>query len=133
MDLKPLLSLKYYLSPVPNPDFRYATALLVLGGLMILIGIGIQLYRRKWMKDEIAKKVIRRYPRFLKLFGGLIILLTLMRTAGIPYLSMRLWWVILGLFGLYFILTRLGRFKAEYRSRLERIKENQRIGRFSQK
>ncbi|MBI5412192.1 hypothetical protein HZA43_03380 [Candidatus Peregrinibacteria bacterium] len=127
------LGLRYYFSPVPTPHFRFAVIFLILGGLLILSGIMLRIYRRKGIKDEILKKMLRHYPRFFEVFGGIMILLVLIRISGVPYLSMRLWWAIFGLLFIYFVVSRLIKFKAEYHSRLERLKQNERIGRFFKK
>lgn len=124
MDLSRLLSLQYYFTPLPDPNFRFAAFFIGLGILLILIGIFLQIYRRKFLKDEILKKILKRYPRFFNIFGILIILLTLIRIAGIQYLSMRVFWVIYGLLFLYYAFTRLMPFKGEYRERVQRLHSN---------
>lgn len=124
MDLTKLLNPKYFFAPIPNPDFQYATLLFIAGVILIVIGIGVRFYLKS-ATDAVFKKMLKHTPRFFILFGGVLILLVLIRIAGIPYMAMRLWWLIYGLLFLYFALTRLSRFPKEYQSRLKKIAESE--------
>lgn len=118
------LNLRYYFVPLPDPNFQFTKLTLLIGALLILCGVAMGIYRKKYLKDSIARKILKLYPGRLKLYGFLILLLLLFREQGIPYLSMRLWWfVVLALF-LYTFLSLAFRYKQEYSKRQKRMKKN---------
>lgn len=117
------LSLKYYFTAVPNPDFQYTKLTLVVGLGLIAVGIAISIYRKRYLKDPITKKIIRKYPGTLKIYGVLTLILLLIREAGIPYLSMRFLWLILAGFFIYSVLKALFTYKSEYKKRLTRAEK----------
>ena len=113
------LDLHYYFARLPDIDFRYTKISLALGLLLVIAGFALAYYRRKYMGDEIWKKIIRKYPGMLRTYGLLILLLLLFRETGIPYLAMRFWWFLLGAFFLYHLLKFAFTCKKEYRTRLQ--------------
>lgn len=115
--MEQLLTLQYYLSTKPNPDFQFTKVTLVLIVLFFGIGIGIKIYRRKYAKDQIVKKMIKNYPGKLFMFGTILLFLLLVREAGVPIVSMRLWWFALFLYILYWSVKILLNFKKEYKKR----------------
>ena len=119
------MSLKYYFGPLPDPNFQYTKATLAAGLLLIIAGIALSMYRKKYMKDTIAKKIIKKYPSLLNTYGALVIILLLIRETGIPYLSMRLWWFILLACFLYSVIKILFTYKKKYKKR--RIQANTNI------
>lgn len=112
------MEMKYYFAAVPNPDFKYTTLVLVIGLLFIATGIGFSYFRKKHMKDVILKKITRSHSSILNTYGLLILILLLIREAGIPYLSMRFWWVLLLLSFFYILLRKAISFNKDYNSRL---------------
>lgn len=111
------LDYKYYLHTHPNPDFRFTTitAGIILG--LILLGIIWGYYRKKVMKDKVARKILRPYPGKLINYGLMFGVLLLVREAGIPYFSMRLWWVILIVIFLYQMIKLAVTYSSEYEKR----------------
>ena len=118
------LTLQYYFAPLPNPDFQFTKLTLLIGLLLILSGIALSIYRKRYLKDAIAKKIIKIYPSRLKIYGFLVLVLLIFREQGIPYLSMRLWWFVLLAFFLYTFLKFAFSYKKEYSRRKNRVGKN---------
>ncbi|MBU0706188.1 hypothetical protein KJ657_04345 [Patescibacteria group bacterium] len=118
------LHLKYYFIPLPDPNFQFTKLTILIGLLMILAGIALGIYRKKYLKDPIARKILKIYPGRLRLFGFLVLLLLIFREQGIPYLSMRLWWFVILIMFLYSFLKLAFSYKKEYSRRKERVKKN---------
>lgn len=118
------LNLRYYFVPLPDPNFQFTKLTLLLGLLLILMGVAFDIYRKKYLKDSIAKKMLKIYPGKLKIYGFLILLLLVFREQGIPYLSMRIWWFVLLAFFLYSFLKLAFSYKKEYAKRQQRIRKN---------
>lgn len=118
------LNLRYYFVPLPDPNFQFTKLTLLIGALLVLCGFALGIYRKKYLKDSITKKILKIYPGKLRLYGFLILLLLAFREQGIPFLSMRIWWfVILALF-LYTFLSLAFSYKKEYTRRHKRLKKN---------
>lgn len=118
------LNLRYYFAPLPDPNFQFTKLTLLIGALLILVGVAFGIYHKKYLKDPIAKKILKIYPGRLKLYGFLVLLLLVFREQGIPFLSMRLWWFVLLAFFLYTFLKLAFSYKREYAKRQERMKKN---------
>lgn len=118
------LHLRYYFVALPDPNFQFTKLTLLLGVLLLLMGVGLGLYRKKYLKDQIARKLLKVFPGRLELYGFLILMLLGFRELGIPYLSMRIWWFILLVFFLYTFLGLTFTYNKEYRNREEREKKN---------
>lgn len=119
------LSLKYYFVALPDPNFQFTKATLAIGILLLVAGIALGIYRKKYLKDAITKKLIKKYPGQLKTYGVLVLILLLVRETGIPYLSMRIFWFIILAFFLYSLVKFLYTFKREYKKRLKQANKNQ--------
>ena len=89
------LHFSYFFTPRPDPNFPYTKLTLALILLLVLGGVALNIYRKKRVRDEIKKKLLRRAPSLLQLYGALLLLLLFFRESGIPYLSMRVWWLLL--------------------------------------
>jgi len=118
------LNLRYYFAPLPDPNFQFTKLILLIGALLILVGVACGIYRKKYLKDTVARKILKIYPGRLKLYGFLVLLLLVFREQGIPFLSMRLWWFVLLAFFLYTFLKLAFSYKREYAKRYERMKKN---------
>ena len=88
------LTLSYWLTRFPNPDFKYTKLSLAIGLLLILCGVALNIYRKKKVKEPVLKKMLKKYPGKLELFGFILLVLLYFRKVGIPYLAMRIWWLI---------------------------------------
>lgn len=113
-----LLTLNYYFDPSPGADFQFTKLTLVLIILLFLLSIAIRIYRRKYAKDAVLKKMLKRYPGRFFTFGIILLFLLLSREAGIPYLSMRFWWFVLFIYIIYWAVKVSLNCKKEYRHRL---------------
>jgi len=117
------LSLKYFFTPRPDPNFQFTKLILAIGLILLIAGIVLAVYRKKYLKNQIIKKMIRKYPGHLKTYGLLVLILLLVRETGIPFLSMRIWWFVLAAFFLYSFFKFLFTFKKEYKKRLRQAEK----------
>ncbi len=117
------LSLKYYFAPLPDPNFQFTKATLALGLILLIIGFASAYYRKKKLKDPIAKKILRPYPNKLKVYGLIILFLLACREEGIPYLSMRLWWFVT----LAFFIYTFGKLAFSYKKKYQQKQGHQKI------
>lgn len=116
------LSFNYYFTS--DYDFQYTKITLALAGILIFAGLGLSIYRKKYLKDKIAKKVIRPYAGKLYLYGFLLLTLLAFRELHISFLSMRIWWFLLLAFFIYTFLIFAFVYREEYRKRKARMKKN---------
>jgi hypothetical protein len=107
----------YYIDPIPSTYYQYSKVTFAVGLIIILAGIALHIYRKKYMKDAIAKKIVKKYPWKLEIYGAILLALLFFREQGIPYLSMRLLWVIWALAFAYTILKNALNYKKEYEKR----------------
>ncbi|PIZ73092.1 hypothetical protein COY07_02300 [Candidatus Peregrinibacteria bacterium CG_4_10_14_0_2_um_filter_43_11] len=118
-----ILTLQYYFTPRPDPNFQYTKFTLAIVILFILGGLAITIYRKKYLKNPIAKKIIRSAPKLLQRYGTILLVLLLFREAGIPYFSMRIWWFLF-MFALLISIIRFSlNAKKEYAKRLHTVKK----------
>lgn len=117
------LSLQYFFTSRPDPNFQYTKLVFAIGLILLICGVLLSLYRKKYLKNQIVKKMIRKYPGQLKTYGLLILILLLVRETGIPFLSMRIWWLVLAAFFLYSLLKFLFTFRGEYKKRLSQAEK----------
>lgn len=115
------LTLQYYFSH-PSADFQYTKLTVVLIVLLFLLGIALKIYRKKYVKEAILKKMLKRYPSRFFAFGTILLLLLLVREAGIPILSLRIWWFALLLYIIYWAVKVCLNFRKQYRYRLKQAK-----------
>ncbi len=125
-----LLSFKYYFVASPNADFQYTKLTLAIGLILIVLGFALAFYRKRHLKDPITKKIIRKYPGTLKTYGVLVLILLLVREAGIPFLSMRFLWLVLAGFFIYSVMKILFTYNREYKKRYTRAKKQGLINKY---
>ena len=118
--MQKFLSFKYYFTPYPDPAFHWTKLTLLIGVLLILGGMGLAFYRKR-LSDPVMKKLLRPYSGQLQTYGVLTLFLLVSREAGIPYLSMRFWWILLGAFFLYSFFRFLFRFRSDYQRKKEAL------------
>jgi amino acid transporter len=112
---------RFLTSARPDPDFQYTKLTLVVAGVLILVAIAIMALRKKFVKDEILRKLLKRYPMPLALFSMALLCLLFFRELGFPIFSMRLWWVALGLMFAYWSVKELVLFPKNYKERKEKF------------
>jgi len=122
--MQQVLTLSYYFTPRPDANFQFTKVTILLIVVFYLLGFLIKLYRSKSTKDPIIKKMIRKYPGRMWLFGTLLLFLLLLRENGIPYLSMRIWWFLLLLYIMHWAIEILINFKKEYKRRMNQASQN---------
>lgn len=88
-----LFKLSYYFSPFPSSNFHYSKLTLALCLAVLAIGIVLIIVRKK-MKKAGQTKWMGKYGSTLIGLGIAALGLLFFRETGVPYLSMRLWWVI---------------------------------------
>lgn len=89
---------------------------------LLILGIVLEVYRRRGMKDKVSRKLLRAYPQKLIRYGVVALFLLAFREAGLPYLSMRIWWFVLAGFMIYSTLKLIFTYKKQYRIRTEKLK-----------
>ncbi len=119
-----LLTLQYYFTPRPDPNFQYTKLTILLIALLVLFSLAIKYYRKKHVKDAVLKKMLKKYPSRFFNFSVILLLLLVVREAGIPFLSMRLWWFLLFGYIIYWCIKIALSFKKEYHRRLTQTHRN---------
>ena len=119
------LTLKYYFTPLPDPNFQFTKITLGIGLLLILLGFALSYLRKRRFKDPIVKKLLKPYGGKLRIYGFLVLILLVFREQGIPYLSMRIWWFILLGFFLYTFLKLALTYRSNYAERKKRFNKNE--------
>jgi uncharacterized protein YacL len=115
------LQLAYFFDRYPSPDFRYTKITLGVIILLLLSSIVLSVYRHRYMKDQITKKLIKKYPSLLRTYGIILLVLLVVREAGMPLLSMRFLWLLWAAFFIYSLLKAVFTYKKEYKKRSEQM------------
>ena len=118
------LTLRYYFIPLPDSNFQFTKITLAIGLLLLAAGLALSIYRKKYFKDPIGKKILKKYPGHLYTYGFLILMLLAFREQGIPYLSMRLWWFVLLACFLYTFGKLALNYKRDHKKRVTRKNQN---------
>lgn len=92
--IKYFLSLLFQKTHSVNFSKTEIIILLLIGVLLILTSFVIKIWRKK-TKNKINKKYLRELPRGIFWFGITDLFLVWFRVESVPFLSMRLWWLIL--------------------------------------
>lgn len=124
------LSLGYYFTARPNPDFQFSKLTGLIVALFFVAAIALRIYRKRYLKDEIWKRVLKRYPAVLQNYGIVLLTLWVIRETGMPYLSMRIWWALWALALLYSAVKFLLNYKKEYMKRADSRQKNHEKSRY---
>jgi small-conductance mechanosensitive channel len=124
------LNLKYFFEIRPDTSFQYSTWMLVLVGLLLAVAILVKVFRRKAVKDEILKKILKRIPGPLFGFAIALLVLLLFRLSGIPFFSMRIWWIVLALVFVVWVIRSIVRMGADYRNWASEAKKKETRSKF---
>ena len=115
--MESFFSLRYWIAARPDPNFQFTKLTVALAALLLIAGLVIKIYRKRYAKDEILKKMLKRYPTVLFVFGLALLVLLLFREGGIPLFSMRIWWLFYLILLVYWLLKNSLSFKKDYAHR----------------
>lgn len=112
------ITLSYWLDRFPDVDFKYGKITLGLAVLVFAIGLAIHFYRKK-TKNEALKKALRRVPGPFFSHAVILAVLLFFRENLVPYLSMRLWFLLLAVSFLYKTIRNLLKARSDYKKRIK--------------
>lgn len=112
---------QYLVSTRPDPSFEYSKSTLLAVGILLVAAIAIRVWRKKFAKDEILRRVLKRYPMSLVIFAMALLLLLGFRVLGFPVFSMRIWWVALALVFVIWAVKAVFGVRKEYQERKDRF------------
>ena len=115
--MEKLLTLKYYFDANPGNNFQFTKITLLIVGVFYLLSLGVRIYRKKYCKNDIVKKMLRGYPARFFTLGSILLFILLSRETGIPILSMRFWLFAFMLYVIIWLLKECFTFKKRYDSR----------------
>ncbi len=116
-----LLNFSYYFSARPDPNFQFTQLTLAVVGLFMLAALSLRVWRRKYAKDEVLRKILKRFPGPLVSFAMALLVLLLFREGGIPLFSMRIWWILLIVIFAYWAGKNAMGLGKEYQSRKKQL------------
>lgn len=125
-----LLTLSYYFNTRPDPNFQFTKFTLALALIFLVGGVAFEYWRKKKLTDKIARKLLRPYSGKLIRWGALVLFLLACREYGIPYFSMRLWWLILFAWIAYQLIRLAVTYKKEYAARLKMTKKTAKVDKY---
>lgn len=129
-----LLTFSFYFTPRPDPNFQHTKGVVILLAILFLTSVGLKIVRRRMLKDEIWKKIIRRPADKLFTFALILLLLLIFRETGMPYLSMRIWGILWAITFLYSLIKFLATFKRDYARRAaQKTHHHEKLRYFSKK
>ncbi|MBI5422399.1 hypothetical protein HZA44_04670 [Candidatus Peregrinibacteria bacterium] len=108
------LTLSYYLSARPDPNFQFTKLTLLIVFVLLAGAMAIKIIRRKKVKDEVQKKLLKRFPGPLFGFATALLALLVFRETGIPLFSMRIWWIALLVAFVVWAVKALLAYRKEY-------------------
>jgi len=114
-----LLTFKYYFDTTPSNNFQFTKIILLIVALFYLISLGVRIYRKKYCKNDIIKKMLRGYTGRFFTLGTILLFILLSRETGIPILSMRFWMFAFLLYVIIWALTVCFTFKKNYHKRAQ--------------
>lgn len=113
----PNFSLSNLFQTNPSTDFVLWQWTVGIGlGLLVVSGI-FSLLRKTW--SPVIKKMTKGYAKTLRWIGFSMLILTGLRLQGIPYFSMRIWWIVLFIVILLYIIREIRHWSRDYSTRVE--------------
>ena len=102
----------------PNPGSSHygspkVVALLIACVLLILCSFVCGVWRRS-LGNPVTRKLSRSWPRALRWFGIVGLVLVISRVEEIQFLAMRVLWMLWGLAFIFFLLFQLWRFRIRH-------------------
>lgn len=118
--MKRFLDFLSFLVSHPDPNFQHTKWAAAFILILFVGSFALRIWRKRTCKDEITKKILRRTPGHLLNYATGFLLLLLFRETGMPYLSIRLWPILLMLLFLIHAFRFTHGFKKEYAQRFAR-------------
>lgn len=111
----------YLIDKTPGSTFNYYTLSFIFIGILVLISFGLRnVYNRKLeKKDFVYKKMFKQLANRLVYFAIGFLFFILVRYENIPYFSMRLWLILLGIGLAAFVGRQLYKYFKIYPKELE--------------
>jgi hypothetical protein len=106
--------LSYLFSPYPGSIFNYGNWLIIYATALAVFGIIIKILFVVLKQNKALKRTLRSFPGQLIWTGLSLIILTLSRTKGVPFLSMRVLLFIAAGLSIYYILKAIWRLIKTY-------------------
>jgi len=117
--------LKDLIDSTPGSEFSYYIPIIILSALLIIGSFVFStIYKRKKKNDFAFKRLFKKVPRVMLIFGILYALILIFRYENIPYFSMRLWLYITTIVFLYFVYRYIKKFKVDYPKEKENVRLN---------
>ncbi len=123
------LTLNYYFEMRPLGEFEMTKVVFGIGALLILFGFWAEWYRKK-SKDKVLRKSLKKYTTIPVWYGAFVLLLLLIREVNLPFLSMRFWWIVLGLFMIRSLVKFLKNHKKEYAQKSKLMKQSKKTDKY---
>ena len=118
------LTLNYYFNSVPDSDFHFTKLTLGIVAVFYILSIAIWIYRKKYSKNEVLRRILKKYPGTLFTVGTILLFLLLSRETGIPIISMRIWLLGFLLFVAIWFIKVAVTFRGQYRMRSSQAKQD---------
>lgn len=95
LDFRRFIELKYILSPTPGYNFKFFLPLIITFGLLIIVGaVGSYILKKR---EKFLKPIANRLLKFGLSIGLTGLLLIFLRYENLPFLSMRIWLMLLAI------------------------------------
>jgi len=105
------LSISNLFQTHPSTDFKYVTIAFSFIIAFFLGSFILEYIRRKKLNNNSLKKALKFFPTAMWIMALIALVMTWTRLEGLPYLSMRIWWVVLLLFNVFFIYRIIKKYK----------------------
>jgi hypothetical protein len=125
-----LLNFKYYFDTNPGNNFQFTKVILAIVALFYLLSLAIRIYRKRYCKNDIIRKMLRGYTGRFFTYGSILLFILLSRETGIPILSMRFWMFAFLLYVIIWILKVSLTFKKEYKKRSHHTEHHDSISKY---
>lgn len=129
---KAFLDYKYWLNPRPVPlGPSLVGGIFAFFGWFLIIGLGLYLLAR-WLKKSrpLEAGVLRRFARLLFNTGLLGLLFLLFTYEQLPFLGMRLWFLLVFILFLYWLVRAIIYFVRDYPKFKSKENERQRLEKY---
>ncbi len=88
----------------PSTEFEYVVLAFSVIIIFFLTSFIFHYFRKKIIENKNFKKASNNIPSYLRWSALLMLIITWTRLEGIPYISMRIWWIVIFLVMLYLFI-----------------------------